>query len=444
MTSRMIILAGAPEAAKLDWSEKSLLPDSAHVESLTIDKDSPAPQTPLSPSSKAFGAQWRQITTQKLQMRPVLPKLNIDARQTTPGSAFPSHSGQQNEPNEMDRSGAEFFSFSELLGVSTPSSDISEAQSQPSLSGGSSSIPDTASNSTGAFNTSEGGPLAEYYDHSFSIYEAIPSSQLSHFSDSITPGTPTYESNKEMFSSQQTTGTPGGIIRTPSQRRLSQAPRPKTLSELQDIPNAAYLENISPQTMTVNLIVGIVSIAPPRTVITGAKYGRPKEVDLVEMVVGDDTKSGFPISMWLPKEMRVNWKDGANANPEGSRSILRRTLRFMKPRDVVLLQNVALSSFRGKVHGQSLKGDVTKIDLLFRKKVDDDDLSGIYSVSNLRTANVGKDPQVLKVKKVKDWLMEFVGEREGGLGGGLALPGGRKGRKNKAGYGYAFLPDDTP
>ncbi|EXJ69499.1 uncharacterized protein A1O5_07535 [Cladophialophora psammophila CBS 110553] len=380
-------------------------------------------------------------------MRPILPKLNIDARPTALGSTLPPQDRQQNKNDEIDRGGAEFFSFSELLGASTPSSDVSESQSQPSLSGGSSSIPDTTSNSTGAFNTSEGGPLSEYYDHSFSIYEAIPSSHLPHFSDSITPGTPTYESNEEMFSPQQTTpGTPGGIIRTPSQRRLSQAPRPKTLSELQDIPNARYLQHISPQTMTVNLIVGIISIAPPRTVITGAKYGRPKDVDLVEMIVGDDTKSGFPISMWLPKEMRVNWKDGANANPEGSRSVLRRGLRFMKPRDVVLLQNVALSSFRGKVHGQSLKGDVTKIDLLFRKKVDDDDLSGIYSVSNLRTANVGKDPQVLKVKKVRDWLVEFVGEREGavgGGGGGLALPGGRRGRKNKAGYGYAFLPDDT-
>ena len=188
--------------------------------------------------------------------------------------------------------------------------------------------------------------------------------------------------------------------------------------------------------MTVNIIVGIISIAPPRTVITGAKFGKPKEVDLVEMVVGDDTKSNFTISVWLPKEMRVNWKDGSNPNPEGSRSVLRRTLRFVRPRDVVLLQNVALSSFRGKVHGQSLKGDVTKMDLLFRKKVDDDDLSGIYSASNLRTS---KDVQVMKVKRVKEWMSEFVGERNG-----LDVPVmGRKGRRNKGYAGFGFLPDDT-
>jgi hypothetical protein len=438
MTDRMILLAGAPEPAKLDWSEKALLPDTMHIESLADKENMADKPAPKSPSSKAFGANWRQLTTQRLQMRPILPKLNIDSRPLGPPATTTRQDG---EVEEIDRGGADFFAFADLLGASTPGSDISEPQSRPSLSEGS-SIPDTTSSGTSAFNTSEGGPLSEYYDHSFSIYEAIPSSQLSYFSDSITPSTPIFESNEEMFSTSQgiTPGTPGGIIRTPSQRRLSQAPRPKTLSELKDIPNARYLESISPQTMTVNVIVGIISIAPPRTVITGAKYGKPREVDLVEMVVGDDTKSNFAISLWLPREMRVNWKDGGHPNPDGGRSILRRTLRFMRPRDVVLLQNVALSSFLGKVHGQSLKGDVTKIDLLFRKKADDDDLSGFYSVSNLRTANAGKDPQIAKVKKVKDWLGEFVGERDG-----LMPTTGRKGRRNRPGHngGYGFLPDDT-
>ncbi|KIX05330.1 uncharacterized protein Z518_06202 [Rhinocladiella mackenziei CBS 650.93] len=392
--TRMIILTGAPEPTKLDWSEKSLLPDSTHVEPLT---------SPTSPSSKVLGPPWRQITTQKLQMRPVLPKLNIDARPPT---------------EDVDRSGAEFFSADEFVGPHTPGSDASGDESQRS-GGSAETISET---------------LSEYYDHSFAIHEAIPSSQLSAFSD-YTPGTPTYESTEEML--PQTPSTGGGIIRTPSQRRLSQAPRPKHLSDLEDIPNARYLSSIEPQTMTVNLIVGILSIAPPRTVMTGIKYGKPRETELVEMVVGDDTKTGFGLSMWLPREMRVNWKDGANANPEGSRSVLRRNLRHMRPRDVVLLQNVALSSFRGKVHGQSLKGDVTKIDLLFRKKVDDDDLGGIYSVSNLRTAT-GKDPQILKVKKVRDWLMEFVGDRDGPGAGGKGRRRGGGGRRD-----HGFLPDDT-
>ncbi|KIV97145.1 hypothetical protein PV10_00927 [Exophiala mesophila] len=399
--SRMIILAGAPEHSKLDWSEKSLLPESSHIETSSA---------PSSPSPKALGAQWRQITTQRLQMRPILPKLNIDPRP---------------QVDSLDRSGAEFFSADEYIGTQTPGSDISANESQPSGS------------SVESSTTSEA--LSDYYDHSFAIHEAIPSSQLSGFSD-YTPGTPLYESSEEMF--PQTPGPGSGIIRSPSQRRLSQAPRPKHLSDLEDIPNARYLTSIEPQTMTVNLIVGVLSIAPPRTVITGSKYGKPRETELVEIVVGDDTKTGFSITLWLAREMRVNWKDGANAAPEGCRSALRRNLRGIRPRDVVLLQNVALSSFRGKVHGQSLKGDVTKIDLLYRKKIDDDDTSGVYSVSNLRTAST-KDPQIFKVKKVRDWMVEFVGERDGPS---LMGPKGRRRRgvgTPGAGGSYGFLPDDT-
>lgn len=402
--NRMIVLAGAPDSTQLDWSEKSLLPASMHVEAVT---SVASVATPTSPASKAFGPQWRQITTQRLQMRPILPKLNIDARPTP--------------PEVTDRSGAEFFAADEFTGTQTPGSDVSGDESQPS----------GASTDT---TTSEA--LSDYYDHSFAIHEAIPSSQLSGFHE-YTPGTPTYESNAEMFPETPSAG--GGIIRTPSQRRLSQAPRPKHLSDLEDIPNAPYLRSIEPQTMTVNLIVGIIAILPPRTVITGAKYGKPRETELVEMVVGDDTKTGFSITMWLPREMRVNWKDGAHAVPEGARSVLRRSLRFMRPRDVVLLQNVALSSFRGKVHGQSLKGDVTKIDLLFRKKVDDDDLAGIYTMSNLRTATA-KDPQVFKVKKVRDWLADAVGDRRGSADSAVGVrAGSRRGRRD---YGFN-LPDDT-
>jgi hypothetical protein len=80
---------------------------------------------------------------------------------------------------------------------------------------------------------------------------------------------------------------------------------------------------------------------------------------------------------------------------------------MLRPRDVVCLQNVALSSYRGKVHGQSLKRDVTKIDLLFRRPVDDDDMQGVYSASNLRNPI---DPQIKKVKAVRDWLLDFVGD----------------------------------
>lgn len=391
---RTIILTGAPESSKLDWSEKSLF---SAIETSVAPLGSP-------PNTTDFTAVWRQIPNAKLQMRPILPKLEIDSR---------SEDG-------IDASPATFFSanehLSQDLAQESAGSDISAEDSRPSQ------------DSTSGIDDE---PLSDFYDHSFSIHEAVPSSQISD-SSVYTPGTPTYESSEDMFS--MTPATPGGIIKTPSQRRLSQAPRPKKLSDLNDVPNGSYLSAIQPQTMTMNLIVGILSISPPRKVITGAQYGRRRQIELVEMMVGDDTKSGFSVSMWLPREMRVNWKDGAQEKPEGARSTLRRNLKALRPRDIVLIQNVALSSYRGKVHGQSLRGDVTKVDLLFRKKVQEDDKTGCYSVQNLRMAT-GRDQQILKVRKVRDWLVEFVGDASA--------------KERKKGRGSAFhskdrlLPDDT-
>lgn len=360
-----IVLAGAPESNTLVWDEKALLPVQ-HIEQ-SSGTDSPSqPELP----------KWRRLEMESLRMRPILPKLDIDPPQ-----------------KEVDTGPAQFFNLTELcsqeLGQESVGSDISAEDSRPSQES----------------HEPESEAHAEFYNHSFSIHQAIPSSQIDQ--SGVTPETPVYESSSEMFPDMAS--TPGCMVRSPSQRRLSQAPRPKNLTSLGDIPNASYLDSIHPQTKTVNLIVGLKSISPPRVVECGAKK---RETELVEMVVGDDTKTDFCITMWLPREMHVNWKDGAQEKPEGSRSQLRRGLKFVRPRDVLLIQNVALSTFRGKVHGQSLRGDVTKIDIMFRKKEGDDDLPGVYSVQNLRMATT-KDHQILKVKRVRDWLLESVGEGPG-------------------------------
>ena len=387
-----IVLAGAPEASRLDFNEKTLLPEAPDRADLI-----PSP-TANSPSrNNAFKAQWRQLP-ESLRMRPIeLPKLEVNARPQT---------------QEVEViSAAEFFTPSEY-----GSQQLAAERDVP-----------TNDTQISHLTTESSEPLSEFYDHSFAIHEAVPSSQLSEISE-LPPETPTYEMNEEMFPETPSTG----IIRSPSQRRLSQFPRPKYLSDLDDIPNANYLRSIEPQTMTVNLIVAVLAIAQPKTVMTGAKYGKQQEMELVEVLVGDETKTGFCITMWLPREMRVNWKDGANATPEGSRSQLRRSLKSTRARDIILVQNVALSSFKGKVHGQSLRRDVTKIDLLFRKKIDETDFGGIYSAQSLRNAT-DSDKQALKVKRVKDWMLNFVGDtaedrrstersRSGGRGRRRLLP----------------------
>lgn len=389
--TRMIVLAGAPEQSKLDWSEKSLSPPT-HLE------DVPTTPQPVSPAPKPFMATWRQLNTEKLQMRPVLPKLDIGRR----------------PPTVTDTQSTEFFVPSDLVAQESPGSDISGDESNPS----------------GTSIESSPEALIDFYDHSFTIHEAIPATDPSQIPRSPLE-TPVYERSQDMVPLPTTPG--GGIIRTPSQRRLSQAPRPNILTDLSFIPNAAYLESILPQTMTVNMIVGIISISQPRRVITGKGYGRPRQQEIVELTVGDDTKTGFNITLWMPPNMHVGWRDRDEmdqpVNQTGARSNLRRAVKEVRPRDVIMLQHVALSYYRGKVHGQSLKGDVTKLDLIFRKKVDDDDLQGCYTTSNLRNPT---DPQIKKCKAVRDWLVEFVGEPV------TERSRGKKGKKARL-----MLPEDT-
>ena len=244
-----IVLAGAPEASNLKWDEKSLLPVQ-HLENASSRASSPANSDSDALSmTKPELPKWRKLEMERLKMRPVLPKLDIES-----------------PPKDIDMGApAIFLETSELVSQDllqeSTGSDISADDSRQSQ------------DSTSRDYEPETQDLAEFYDHSFSIYEAIPSSQID-LQRSVTPGTPIYESSEEMFPEQPT--TPGGIIRTSSQRRLSQAPKPKNLTNLADVPGANYLAAIQPQTKTVNLICGVISIAPSRMVTTGAKWGRPK------------------------------------------------------------------------------------------------------------------------------------------------------------------------
>ena len=89
------------------------------------------------------------------------------------------------------------------------------------------------------------------------------------------------------------------------------------------------------------------------------------------------------------------------------------------------------------MYGQSLRKDMTKLDLLYRTKVDKYDQGGIIHTHDLDQASEG-DQYIRKVKRVKDWVMMCVG---GGLGegtGGLDRGGG-VGRKASV-HG---LPPDT-
>ncbi|KAM0331553.1 hypothetical protein ACHAQA_003231 [Verticillium albo-atrum] len=238
------------------------------------------------------------------------------------------------------------------------------------------------------------GLASQFYDHSLAHHTALPSSPPSapapapdETTSFLTTSTTSFASNPPAPPPQQT----------------------PHLSDLEDIPPAPSLLALHPQTVTINLIAGVIAAPPPRPVRT--RYG--KTMLLLELLLADDTRAGFAVTFWLADDA-----EGA-ASP----------LRGLRRQDVVLLRDVALNVFRGKVYGQSLRRGRTKVSLLYRRKLEGDVDGGYYSEGDLRG---GGHPQVDKVRKVRDWMLRFVG--------GQDEPGGDK-RGGKRGWDRP--PDDT-
>ncbi len=226
-----------------------------------------------------------------------------------------------------------------------------------------------------------GDSLSQFYEHSLAIHEDITSSRLiSQSTDQdvtsfLTDGT-------SSFVSTQASQAAGAAVKAPLVFRGSDV-----LTSLKNLPSAAYLIKIQPSTMTCNLIVGVISISQPRAVKT--RWGTTKY--LVELLVGDETKAGFAVTYWL-----------ASADVEDS------PLAGMRPRDIIMIQNVALNAFAKKVYGSSLRKDLTKVHLLYRTRLDAQDTRGYYGTSDLSSTS-GVHPQVEKTRRVRDWVSDFVG-----------------------------------
>lgn len=225
--------------------------------------------------------------------------------------------------------------------------------------------------------------LSQFYEPSLAVHDQIPSSQLESIQEATSFQTDSLTSFDDTSFASTTAKDPIG-------NRLA-----GHLSDLEDIPSASYLLKSQPATVTVNLIVGIISLAPPRTIKT--KWGNTSS--LVKALVGDETKSGFAVTFWLPTGMAFEDSD----------------LAGLRPQDVVLMQNVALNVFMKKVYGSSLRKGMTKVHLLYRRKLDRDDVGGYYRSGDLMTAKVA-NPQLDKTTRVWEWVLNFVGT-------GPAVPG---------------------
>ncbi|KAK5739677.1 hypothetical protein LTR17_005161 [Elasticomyces elasticus] len=117
------------------------------------------------------------------------------------------------------------------------------------------------------------------------------------------------------------------------------------ITDLKRLPPASHILRIQPQTMTVNLLATIISVSPPRTITLRKRAG---EMDLQELLLGDETRAGFSVTFWLTPT------DSQTRQQRDQRDDMRSQLSELRSGDIVLVRNVALSAFKGVVYGQSL------------------------------------------------------------------------------------------
>lgn len=373
---RTLFLTGAPTASSLSWTEADLsailqpcyLTSGNHSDGLRPTPDDVAPL-------------WRFLPFEQAHLPTGLTQAS---REDGPYA-----------PNSNPFSEASFFSTSDMSFVSTEFEGDEDRD----------------------YSAENEEVLSQFYEHSLFVHDDVPSSQI------ISAGSMVEVSFSTDTDEESSTN---GVINSQEQRVRSRLAS-GFLGEIKDVPNAAHLRSITPQTMTVDLVVGIISISQPRPIRT-RKGGRV--VDLVEMLVGDETRAGFCINIWIP------------CTPESrDASEGRENLRFstsqLRPQDIVLVKTVALSSFRGKVHGQSLRKGLTTVDLLYRNTIDREDTRGVFQNKDLEQEAL-IDSHVLKVKKVKDWVMQFVGTN--------ARPPALANRRlpRESTVALQALPSDTP
>ncbi|KAJ5482716.1 hypothetical protein N7539_006162 [Penicillium diatomitis] len=277
--------------------------------------------------------------------------------------------------------------------------------------------------------------LSAFLDHSFVTHET------SGFSISQMEDSSTQESKSLLDDDDDDDDDDHPIVTAPRVAEKEAKPHPPLpvagpIRDLRNVPSATYLQSIMPRTMTVNLVVGVIAIHSPRRVVTRP---RQTDMDIVEMIVGDETRTGFGVNLWLT--VATAHLKTSSATPQADH--VRRALAMLRPRDIVLLRNVGLGSFGEQVYGQSLRGGMTRVELLSRQPVDATDLVGIVTADQLLPRlsqhdpppHCQVDPLLRKVSRVRHWIRQFVGEPVSEGGGCTGM--------SRIQRGFLRLPPDT-
>lgn len=393
---RKIVLLGAPSCSSLNWDESTLLPRDPSIPN--------ALDSTLLELKEVNGVQWRQLRWDTSHLK----------------TGFSDQSPQSSVLETDDiiaitqkRSHTDFTT----LGILTELFHSEESSSEISTTTSSAAETDAM--------------LSQFCDESFIADTGDSSSQISDL-DPAPNGIPALAQAGAREHYEATLKSNSKSIRVGP--RLTHT----LLKDLASVPSASYLRSIQPQTMTVNVVVGIIALPPAVTVIAGRRWGRGREVDLVEMLVGDDSKSAFGFSVWLAHAEEIN-------HATSETDSLRISLSKLQRGDVILIQSMALGTFRGKVHGQSLRRSTTKIELLYRRGWGNGSIAEVFDTTNWADESAEEEDRqareilTKKVGRVSQWILDFVGEvaYEDEPSGGRVLGRGA------AGKSYRRLPPDT-
>ncbi|KAI5789077.1 hypothetical protein EDC01DRAFT_125913 [Geopyxis carbonaria] len=102
-----------------------------------------------------------------------------------------------------------------------------------------------------------------------------------------------------------------------------------SLTELEDLPSARTVAASPPYSHRLTAIVSILSISAPRTITTRFST----TVRKLDLVVGDPTAVGFPITVWRPAA----------------------ELEALRVQDVIVVRNINLKVFNSKVVGETVR-----------------------------------------------------------------------------------------
>lgn len=185
-------------------------------------------------------------------------------------------------------------------------------------------------------------------EHSLIFHDTLMSSQVALGEGPTT----TISSSSFLDTSFDTTTSGCDSPGESSQRLLVRHIPPKlSITPLASLPSAQKLRAIYPQTPTPNFVC-VVTANPEMREVFVRKRGY--KMDLWEIMVADDSLSGFKIAFW----MRPPCESKEHTHVQSS---LLETLQGLKVGDIILSRNIALTSFRDTVFGQSLNPAITRV-----------------------------------------------------------------------------------